>query len=250
MVTPLTALSALPAGLRNPLLEEFGRIVSHFMERRWTSSELSAGRFCEIVYTILDGHAGGAFAAAPSKPANFVAACRQLENNTSVPRSFQILIPRLLPALYEIRNNRNVGHVGGDVDPDFMDSSAALSMASWIIAELVRVFHGVSTQEAQAVVDNLAERRLPLVWKSGDIRRVLDPHLPLKDQILLLLGSVAGRVPIEELFSWSGHKNKGYFVKLVRKLHVDRLVEFHDQEGDVELLPPGVDHVSALLARY
>jgi len=249
VVTPATALSALPEGLRNPLLGEFGRIVSSFTERRWTSAELSGGRFCEVVYTILDGHARGVFANAPSKPSNFVAACRQLENNTGVPRSFQILIPRLLPALYEIRNNRNVGHVGGDVDPDFMDSSAVLSTASWIVAELVRVFHGVSTEEAQAVVDNLAERRVPLVWKSGDIRRVLDPRLPLKDQVLLLVGSVAGRVLADDLFKWTGYKKKAYFVRMLRKLHSTRLIEFHDQTGEVEMLPPGSEYVSSLLGR-
>ena len=132
---------------------------------------------------------------------NFLDACRRLENNSSVPRSFQILIPRLLPALYEIRNNRNVGHVGGDVNPDLMDSSAVVSMASWILAEMVRMFHGISTEEAQQLVDNLAERRLPLVWKSGDIRRVLKPDLPLKDQILLLLGSCTGKVLVERLFA-------------------------------------------------
>jgi hypothetical protein len=157
------------------------------------------------------------------------------------------LIPRLLPALYEIRNNRNVGHVGGDVDPDLMDSSAVLSMASWIVAELVRVFHGVSTEEAQAVVNNLAERRLPLVWKSGDIRRVLDPGMTLKDQILLLLGSVAGRVSVDQVFIWTGYKKKDYFLRQVRKLHDDRLLEFHEYLSVVELLPPGMEYVSVIL---
>ena len=249
MVTPSSALSALPDGLRNPLLAEFSRIVDNFMERRWTSAELSGGRFCEIVYTILDGHARAAYPAAPSKPGKFVDSCRRLENNAHVPRSFQILIPRLLPALYEIRNNRNVGHVGGDVDPDFMDSSAVLSMASWVLAELVRVFHSVSTEEARAVVDSLAERRLPLVWKSGDIRRVLNPDLPLKDQVLLLLGSASGKVSVDKLFIWAGHKDRAYLKKLVRRLHAERFVEFHDQTEDVELLPPGVEYVRTLLAR-
>jgi len=249
MVTPATALSALPDGLRHPLLEEFGRIVNNFMERRWTSAELSGGRFCEIVYTILYGRARGTFANSPSKPTNFVAACRQLETNANVPRSFQILIPRMLAALYEIRNNRNVGHVGGEVDPDFMDSSAVLSMASWIVAELVRVFHGVSTEEAQGIVDNLAERRLPLVWKSGEIRRVLNPRLPIKEQILLLIGSVDGRVQADTLFKWTGYKKKAYFVRSLRQLHFDRLIEFSNQTGEVELLPPGVDYVSTLIGK-
>ena len=247
MVAPETALSTVPDELRTPLLEEFSLIVSNFMERRWTSAELSAGKFCEIVYTVLDGYARGNYPASPTKPANFVSACRQLENNPSMPRSFRILIPRLLPALYEIRNNRNVGHVGGDVDPDYMDSSAVLSMASWILAELVRVFHGVSTLEAQTIVDSLAEKRIPLVWKSDSIRRVLNPGLPLKDQVLLLLGSAAGRVPVATLLRWTDYKNKGYFLRLIRKLHADRFVEFHEKESEIELLPPGVECVSKIL---
>jgi len=249
MVTPDIALTAIPEGLRKPLLEEFTHIVNDFMERRWAASELSGGRFCEIVYTILDGHATGAYAAAPTKPSNFVVACRALENNAGIPRSFQILIPRMLPALYEIRNNRNVGHVGSDVNPDFMDSAAVLGMTSWIMAELVRVFHGVSTEEAQTLVDSLAERRVPLVWKSGEIRRVLNPTLSLKDQVLLLLASVAGRVPLERLFMWTDSAKKPYFNKVLRVLHEDRLIEWHKDTAEVEMLPPGMEYAANLLTK-
>lgn len=234
-VTPATALSAIPEGLRTPLIEEYTQIVGNFMERRWGPAELSGGRFCEIVYTILNGHAQGTYATAPSKPASFVNACRALENNAGMPRSFQILIPRILPALYEIRNNRNVGHVGSDVDPDYMDSSAVLAVASWVMAELIRVFHNVTTAEAQAVVDSLAERRIPIVWKSGSIRRVLNTDIPLKDQILLLIGSATGRVTTDDLFRWTGYAKRGYFNRLVTQLHDQRLIEFHKESQEVEL---------------
>jgi hypothetical protein len=243
-------LAGIPDGLREPLLEEFRQIVTSFMERRWAAAELSGGRFCEIVYTILDGHSRGTYAAAPSKPSNLVDACRRLEANASVPRSFQILIPRLLPGLYEIRNNRNVGHVGGDVDPDFMDSSAVVANASWILAELIRVFHGVSTEEAQGIVDRLAERSLPLVWKSGELRRVLDPGLPLKEQILLLLSSSAGKVRFDALFQWTGYKKKAYFTRLIKQLHEARLIEFYENDEELELLPPGLEQAGALIAKY
>ena len=249
MVTSDTALRAIPDGLRKPLLEEFTRIVNHFMERRWASSELSGGRFCEIVYTILDGHAKGSFPPVPSKPSNFVDACRRLESNSSVPRSFKILIPRLLQVLYEIRNNRNVGHVGGDVNPDFMDSSAVVSMASWILAEMVRVFHDISTEEAQQIVNSLAERRIPLVWKSGDIRRVLNPDMSLRDQILLLTSSIEGKAKVDDVFSWTGCKNRQYFKKTIRQLHNRRFVELYEGMGEIELLPPGSEYVADLLSK-
>jgi len=218
------------------------------MERRWTSAELSGGRFCEIVYTILDGHARESYASTPAKPPNFVGACRALERNTGVPRSFQILIPRLLPALYEIRNSRNVGHVVGDVNPDFMDSSAVVSMSSWILAELVRVFHDITTDEAQGVVSELSERRLPLVWRSGELRRVLKPELPLKSQVLLLLASSPGRIRVEDLLRWTGYKGKPYFTRILRKLHNARLIEFYEASGEAELLPPGADEATTIAA--
>jgi hypothetical protein len=248
MVTADTALSNLPSGLRFPLLAEFSQIVANFMEHRWTPAELFSGRFCEVVYTILDGYAKGCYAAAPRKPKDFVAACRGLEAYSSVPRSFQILIPRLLPALYEVRSNRNVGHVGGDVDPDFMDSSFVVAVASWIMAELIRVFHSLSTDEAQRLVDDLSERRIPLVWKSGDMRRVLKPELSLKEQILLLVGSVNAKVSLDSLLLWTGRKNPKYFRRCIKELHESRLLEHYEASGEVELLPPGADYVASLLS--
>ena len=118
-------------------------------------------------------------ASSPSKPRDMVAACRALEqtppNATRVgDRSLRILIPRVLLPLYEIRNNRGVGHVGGDVDPNFLDATAVYGMTSWVLAELIRVFHNVTTKEAQQTVDALVERKHPLVWQVEGIKRVLD----------------------------------------------------------------------------
>jgi hypothetical protein len=223
MIAASTALSAIPAGLRDPLLEEYQTIVQNWLEQRWLPSELHGGRFSEIVYTILDGHAKSKYAATPSKPSNFVDACKKLENNSHVPRSFQILIPRMLPALYEVRNNRNVGHVGGDVDPNHMDSMMVLSMANWIMAELVRVFHGLTIAQAQQVVDALAEVRIPVVWSDGGgIKRVLRPELKLNEQVLILVSVSVPDVTSRELIGWIEEDDKGYFIRTIRNLHKKR----------------------------
>jgi hypothetical protein len=248
VITAAQALASIPAGLREPLLAEYRSIVQNYLERRWSPSELSGGRFCEIVFTILEGHAKGTYAAAPYKPTNFVGSCRALEGNAQVPRSFQILIPRLLPALYEIRNNRGVGHVGGDVDPNYMDAAAVLSMANWVMAELVRVLHGTAIEEAQAVVDGLAERRVPLLWQSPTVKRVLDPELSLKDQLLLLINSEPTGVALSDLLSWSGYKSRPYFLRLLRQMHSQRLVEMSSDEKQVHCLPPGSLYVEKLVA--
>ena len=249
-VTPDTALQAIPDGLRKPLLDEYASIVQHFSESQWKPSELSGGWFCEITYTILDGHAKGGYASKPTKPNNFVVACRKLESNGHCPRSFQILIPRMLPALYEVRNNRSVGHAGGDVDPNHMDATVVLAMCSWIMAELIRVYHDVETDEAQQLVDALVERRVPLVWKNGDMRRILNPSIKLEDQVLILLAQCSTPVSIETIFEWTDYRHRRHFDSTIAALHDRRAIEYSKHDGECEILPPGSKHVEANMQRW
>lgn len=251
MIAASAALSAVPSGLRDPLLKEYQTIVQNFLEQRWLPSELHGGRFSETVYTILDGHAKKSYAAAPSKPANFPDACKKLESNKlpHVPHSFQILIPRMLPALYDVRNNRNVGHVGGDVDPNHMDAVAVLSMSNWIMGELVRVFHNLSVAEAQQLVDALAEVRLPAVWTgSHGVKRVLETDLKLHEKILLL-AAVTPDVTSKDLREWIEYGDDAYVIRTIRKLHRDRQLEFTEKTDKVRILPPGTKSVEKLIRK-
>jgi hypothetical protein len=241
------ALSAIPSGLRSPLIAEYQNIVQNFLEHRWLPSELSGGRFSEIVFTILDGNARGRYASTPTKPANFKNACASLESNSHVPRSFHILIPRLLPALYEIRNNRSVGHVGGDVDPNHMDSAAVLAMCNWAMCELVRVYHNLPTTDAQKVVDSLAEMRIPVIWSDGNVKRVLQPALKLPQQLILLIATSVPDVSAQELIDWTEYKNKQHFMKTVRALHRKRWIEFTESTERAKILPPGTKEVERLV---
>ena len=247
MISRAKLLSAVPPALRDPLFTEFNSIVQNYLEGRFSPSELSGGVFCEIVYTILAGFPSGSYPHRPTKPRDFVSACRALESNASGPRSFQILLPRLLPALYEIRSNRGVGHTGGDVDPNLMDATAVVTFAKWILAELIRVLHTVSPQEAQRTVDSVAEINIPLIWSDGIIKRVLDTSLKLGQRILVLLSSCPAGARIDALCGWVEPDDEAYFRRALRKLHTDRFVELNERANQVRLLPPGAKSVARLL---
>lgn len=242
-------LNNIPDGLRSPLISEYNNIIQNYLERRWTSSELSGGKFCEIVYTIIDGYSKGSYSSAPSKPSNFADACKRLENNTNVPRSFQILIPRILPSLYEIRNNRSVGHVGGDVDPNPMDSHAVVSICSWVMGELIRVFHNTTIDNAQKIINSISNRKIPLIWELENVKRVLNPKLSIKDQILLLISSSNSKTNTNELNLWIESKDKAYFNRVLRQLHKSRMVELSSQGQEIEILPPGMIRVENLISK-
>lgn len=247
-ITPGDALSALPQGLRKDLLDAFNQIVRNYRERRWEPAELNGGKLCEAVYTVVRGRIDGTYAARSGKPRDFLQACRDLERESWPERSVKIQIPRMLTALYEIRNQRGVGHAGGDVDPNYMDATAVLYMSKWLLAEIIRLLHSLSTDEASQLVETLIEREVSLVWSSGSTKRVLNPELTWKQKMLVLLVSESGDVKEPDLVRWIEHTNPATFRRdVLRPAHRAKLIEYDHKTGLIKLLPPGVEEAEKLL---
>lgn len=255
MIDPARALAGLPAGLRAELIDSYRKIERNFVERRWEPSELNGGKFAEAAYTILNAAVnGGTYPAKAKKPPNMAVACRALESQPATTvvgdKSLRVYIPRALVYLYDIRNQRGVGHVGGDVDPNAMDASAVVAMASWVMAELVRIFHGVTTREAQDTVDALVERKTPLIWEvePGSIKRVLDKSMGAKDQVLMFLHHGTGWVSAASLQKWVEYKNQTDFrQKVLHDLHSKRLIEFDVSNDRAKISPLGAAEVEQRL---
>lgn len=255
MIDPVKVLAGIPAGLRDPLFASFREIASNYTEGRWEPSELNRGKFCEAAYTIIDGSIAGTFAVAPSKPRNMGDACRALERQTPDSarvgdHSLRILIPRMLVMLYEFRNKRGVGHIGGDVNPNFLDATAVYAMASWVFGELVRIFHKVSTDVAQKAVDAIIERKHPLVWETGGVRRVLEPEMSAKDQVLILAYGAPDWVSVADLCkSVEAARPSDFRTRVLKRLHDQRLIEFDTARQRVKLSPRGAKDVETRLLK-
>lgn len=245
MIAPAMALAKLPEGLRSELLAAYNEIVRTYREGRWEPSELNGGKFSEVVYTILRGHVDHSYPPKAKKPKSFPDACRDLEKaDPALPHSVRVLLPKMLVSLYDIRNTRSVGHVGGEVDPNRMDATAVVHIARWVMAELVRVFHGGDTAAATAIVDALTEREIPLVWNVAGRKRVLDTSMRRKPKALVLIYATAGSVKDTDLADWMEEDDVRYLRRdVLRKLHAERLVEFDEEIGLVHLSPTGTAFV-------
>lgn len=247
---PEDALPDLPKRLRKELLDAFDKIVKNYSERRWEPSELNGGKLCEVAYSIVKGIADGSYPARASKPQNVVDACRQLERTPGGLRSVCIQIPRMIVALYEVRNHRGVGHVGGDVDPNHMDALCVLQMSKWMVAELVRILHELPVDEAVKTVDALVERETPLIWEVGDKLRVLDPSLSSKDKALILLHATRGTMGERDLIDFIEHSNPSVFRRdVLRPAHKAKLIEYDQSTKTVTISPLGIEYTELLLAK-
>jgi len=220
-------------------------MLSEYRSARWESVGLKAGKICEIVYTVLAGYLAGNYLSAPSKPKNMVDACRALENSSSTfSRPVRIQIPRLIVAIYELRNNRSIGHVGGDVDPNHMDAELFVRFAKWTVAELIREFAKLSLPDAAAIIDSITEKNIPAVWESGDFKKVLNPKLSAKDKALILSYSVPSGVTSKNLGKWCEYSNLSRFrTAVVSALNKDALVHFDAKTDLVTITPLGIKKV-------
>lgn len=238
-------LKTIPAVLRDPLIDEFEQALDEYRAGDWEKVGLKAGKFCEIAYCICAGHATGSYVPSPSKPANFPQACRDLEQyNGTKGRSLCMQVPKVLAALYELRNNRAIGHVSAEVSPNHMDAEFFLRGMKWVMGELVRNYSQLPLDDSHAVVEAVTARSLHMVWTSGDVRRVLEPAKTAGDKVLILLYAEAKPVAVAQLQTWVEYKNGTDFKKkVIKALHKKAWVHYDEKAATVQILPPGQAHV-------
>lgn len=238
--------SEFPSGLSSPLLDTYEDALKAAQSSDWEKVGLKAGKICEITYSILKGYVDGALPDKPSKPSNMYDACNafQQSDSSQFPRSVRIQIPRVIIAVYELRNNRAIGHVGGDVVPNEMDGIFFLGSIKWIMAELVRVFHKVDTETARQIVDVVSERSIPIIWDADGVIRVLNPELLANEKVLVVLYHIAEKVSQNKLQDIVEYVNPTNFKNRVLKpLHKEKKIEFNEKERLVSILPPGIKEV-------
>ena len=231
--------------LANALLAEHDELTRRFTLRDFRPSELNGGRFAEAAFRICQHVCLGSSTPIGSSLPRIDQLLRTLEQtpSTSADDTFRLHIPRSLRLIYDLRNKRDVAHLGTDVSPNAVDASLILGCANWVLAEIVRISHKCDVQTAQAIVDNLAQRRTSLIWKENQILRVLRPKLPYDDKLLLILHHLQPEwVADKQLFDWVEYSTLTNFRKnVLMKLHRSAMIHFDD--GRAKILPPGNDYV-------
>jgi hypothetical protein len=236
---------SFPRPILKKLEISYNEIMRNFREGKFEPSELNGAKFCEVVFRILEWYTSGNYTAFGTRIQNFGQSVRKFESLSAFNDSIRFQIPKILNALYEIRNKRGVGHVGGDIDPNFMDSTFVVSSCDWIMAELVRIFHGVSIQQAREIVQSLITKKIPLIWEIGGKKRVLNPGLPYRTKALVLLyGEYPASIPESILCQWIEYSNPAVFRRdIVIPMHKAKLVEYDSDRKTITLSPIGVDFV-------
>ena len=230
----------LPAKLANGLAAQYLRLK----KRAWTGDhegvQESGGKVGEHCLRAAK-HMAGEKVDLAKEISNVAGECAKIEQlpKTSAPDSIRLVVPRAINLLYTLRNKRLGGHTASEVDPSEMDALLAERLADWLIAELYRVGHATSLDEARAVVASLVTRRIPPVFSDEGFRRVLRPDLAPEDELLLLLYASPEGATITQLSQWS-QIPRSTVERQVKRLERARLVRLlAGRPVSISLLPPG-----------
>jgi len=251
------ALSQVPSAFRSRILSSYLELKDRhsraLFDSNFDSAGLSAGKFCESVLRFLQHTLTGKHIPFGKHIPNFADECRALVTlpQTAGPESLRIIIPRALVFLYTLRGKRGIGHVGGDVEANGIDAATIVRISDWNICELIRIYHSLSLEEAQGIVDTISTRNIPEIWEVGGKKRILRTDLDFKQQVLILTYSnLQGGVLSEDLFSWTEYSSLSMFRKVVLKpLHDQKLIEYDREAEIVYLSPLGIQVVEKQILR-
>jgi len=238
------ALARVPSPFRAKIIQHFLDVKRRLAEGKDEPVGLAAGKLCESVLRLLQQEINGAYTPFNKPIGNFADECRKLitSSNTAVVESLRVVMPRALVLVYTVRNKRGIGHVGGDVDANRIDAMTSARVCDWVVCELIRVYHNLSLEEAQDLVDGLAQRDIPEIWHVAGKKRVLRNGLEYKQQVLLLCYQEPERAVLsEDLFSWVEYSYLPMFKKSVLvPLHKKRLIEYDRDSETVTISPLGI----------
>jgi hypothetical protein len=232
--------AGIPEELVNEMLKEYEENKRRYFLNDLRPAGLNGGRFCEAVTRILQFMATDKYVALADE-LKVDRTLSQLENATELEDGLRLHVTRAMRLIYGVRNKRDIGHLKGGIDPSLQDATLVVGCLDWILAELVRVAHGVSADEAQTMIADLVTREVPLI-EEIDGRPVLLDDIPRGDHVLALLYWDGARgTPKSTLRPWLPDRIKAHLTDVLRRLETDHLI--HLSGDTVHLTRRGVAYV-------
>lgn len=196
--------ASFPAKLVDELLSAYQEAKHNFFLGGLRLSAVEGGRFCEAAFRMLE-HVIKGSSTDLNRALDSEKLILALSNSSKAtfPDSIRLHIPRAIRVVYDIRNNRDAAHLADGIDPNLQDATLVVSNLDWILAEFIRLYHNVSANEAQKIIEGLVTRKVPVIEDFDGFLKVLNPKLQVSGYVLVLLyerGSLGAT--LSELVKW------------------------------------------------
>lgn len=223
--------AGIPEDLADELLETYAEAKRRFHLRDLRPQEIEGGRFSEAVFRVLQHLCGGPVAPLGRPLPSVDQLLPRVENAVAEPDAVRIHIPRTLRLIYDVRNKRDAAHLGDGIDPNLQDATLVIANMDWVVAELVRLHHGVGPDEAQRIIEDVVTKEVPAV-EEIDGQPIILSDLQSRDQALLMLyRAKAAGASLDELASWLRTNRPDNLRVSLARLDADKRVLLHPRTG-------------------
>jgi len=215
--------AAIPQQLVDELLAAYVEAKRRYYLGDHRPQEVEGGRFSEAVFRVLQHLSGQAVTPLGKSLPSVDQLLPKFESAVGQPDSIRLHIPRTLKLIYDIRNKRDAAHLADGIDPNLQDATLVIGNMDWVMAELVRLHHAVSPDEAQRIVEDLVMRHAPAIQDFDGYLKILNPRLPASDQCLILLyHRGASGAAYAELESWVSPASRRNLRRTLLRLAQDK----------------------------
>jgi len=235
---------SLPPKLVDELLAAYEEAKQNYYVGGLRLSAVEGGRFCEAAFRLLEHITTG-------KPTllnrsldtdRLILALSNLPT-AAHPDSIRIHIPRALRVVYDIRNKRDAAHLADGIDPNLQDATLVVSMLDWVTAEFVRIYHGVTADEAQSIIGALVTRQVPAVQDFDGFLKILNTSLKASEYVLLILYERGNAgATYDQIESWVHPGMRANLQRTLRRLTDDQDY-IHSAKGKYLLTKSGAGEV-------
>lgn len=239
--------SAIDSAVVEDLVSSYETLVSEYRKGDRTACLTEAGKFVEHTFRAAEFLRTGI---APKEIKSPAAVVKQLENDTALSDSIRLLVPRIAYAMiYDIRSKRGAVHVK-EINPQQIDAALAVQAASWIISELIRLYHTSSEDKVAEAMVALMRNQIPFVEEFGN-EIVVTRNVTCDVELLLLLARAepAGlsRKALGEQCMHSAPRVTRAIQALCSKL---KRYAFQVKSGEYRITGPGEAYLAIKLAEY
>lgn len=232
------ALTSVPTPIASALAREYGKLEARYSRRDWSPAELNGGRFAEAVLRYLEWKSTGQYTSMDGR-LDRSKITSTVKQDTSLPEGIRFHVRRCADLLMDVRNKRDVAHLGEQIDFYEMDTHLVMRLAAWSLSEILREEAGLASSQIQALIDRMSATHFPLVEELDGELVVVATHLPAGEQALVgLLHSYPDALSMDELFAAIQYQNKSRFKSLVEEHAKHGRV--HINGGNARLTEKGV----------
>jgi len=182
-------LASLRRGFEPPVADDivasYEKLLGEYRKGDAEAALNAGGKFVEHVLRAIEFVRTGK---TPPEIKSVAGTIKNIEGEAKLPESLRLLVPRITSSMmFDVRSKRGAAHVK-EINPRFIDATLAANAASWVLAELVRLYHVADERAVAEAMAALMKGNLPLIERFEDEIAATVP-LPPDTEVLLMVAA-------------------------------------------------------------